>query len=195
MLRSLDEGALRFLRTRGHSAPAERAMSALALVTEWGVLWAALGLCAAALDEPRRARWLRAAAIGPLAVGVNHLVKVAVRRERPRLRGLPALGRVRSSRSFPSAHAASSAAAATAISRVTPAAGPPAYALAALVCLTRPYLGAHYPSDAIAGAALGLALGRAWPGLGQDGGRTRADAVRVAGRPDMPSPRPEAAAQ
>jgi len=193
VLRSLDEGALRFLRTRGHSAPAERAMSALALVTEWGLLWTGIGLAAAAIDQPRRARWLRVSAIGPLAVGVNHLAKVAVRRERPRLPGLPALGRVRTSRSFPSAHAASSTAAATAISRVVPTAGPPAYALATLVCLTRPYLGAHYPSDVLAGAALGLALGRAWPGLG-DGGRAPAGGVRMPPPPEMPLARREAAA-
>ena len=33
------------------------------------------------------------------------------------------------------------------------------------ICLTRPYLGMHYPSDVLAGAALGIAIGAGWPGL------------------------------
>ncbi len=34
-------------------------------------------------------------------------------------------------------------------------------AAAALMTLTRPYLGVHYPSDVVAGAALGGVLGAA----------------------------------
>ena len=36
---------------------------------------------------------------------------------------------------------------------------------AAAVCLTRPYLGMHYPSDVLGGAALGLLIGALWPGV------------------------------
>jgi undecaprenyl-diphosphatase len=67
--------------------------------------------------------------------------------------------------SFPSAHATSSLAAATAMGRVSPGARGPLYALAAAICLTRPYLGMHYPSDVVGGAALGLAIGALWPGV------------------------------
>ena len=65
--------------------------------------------------------------------------------------------------SFPSAHATSSLAASTAMGRVSPGARAPLYGLAAAICLTRPYLGMHYPSDVLGGAALGLAIGRLWP--------------------------------
>jgi undecaprenyl-diphosphatase len=41
----------------------------------------------------------------------------------------------------------------------------PAYGLAAAVCVGRPYLGMHYPSDVLAGAVLGYAIGRLVPGL------------------------------
>ena len=34
----------------------------------------------------------------------------------------------------------------------------PLYAAAGAMALTRPYLGVHYPSDVLAGAALGAAL-------------------------------------
>ena len=33
------------------------------------------------------------------------------------------------------------------------------FALAALIAIGRPYLGMHYPSDVLAGAVLGVALG------------------------------------
>ncbi len=44
--------------------------------------------------------------------------------------------------------------------RVAPGSRLPLYGLAGAICLTRPYLGMHYPSDVLGGAALGLAIGR-----------------------------------
>ena len=144
-------------------------MKALGMAGEWGAIWVAIGLAAAGLDQPRRRRWLRAAAVAPAAVGVNYLVKVGVRRQRPRLRRLPPLAGAPTQLSVPSAHATSSLAGATAMGRVSPEARLPLYVLAAAICLTRPYLGMHYPSDVLAGAALGLALGAAWRGVGGKG--------------------------
>ncbi len=141
-------------------------MRVIATAGEWGAIWALGSLAAATIDAGRRGRWVRAACVAPLAVSVNYGVKLAVGRRRPRLRGLPPLGRAPSRLSFPSAHATSSLAAATAMARVSPRSAAPLYGLAAAICVTRPYLGVHYPSDVLAGAALGLALGRAWPGLG-----------------------------
>ncbi len=132
---------------------------------EWAAIWVAISLGAASLDARRRERWLTAAAVGPAAVGLNYAVKLGVRRERPKLRGLPPLTGASSNLSFPSAHATSSVAAAVAMGRVAPSARPALYTLAAALCLTRPYLGMHYPSDVLAGAALGIALGRLAPGL------------------------------
>ena len=91
------------------------------------------------------------------AYGLNTAIKLAVRRRRPRLRGLPPLAPTPTQLSFPSAHASSSFAAARAYSGLLPAA--PLYGLAAGLALSRLYLGLHYPSDSLAGAALGLALG------------------------------------
>jgi undecaprenyl-diphosphatase len=164
-LRKLDRRLLRGMRTRAHEPRIEGAMKALGTAGEWGAVWGAIGLAAAAVDPPRRRRWLRAAAVAPAAVGVNYVVKLAVRRPRPRLRRLPPLAGAPSELSFPSAHATSSLAAATAMGRVAPGARPPLYGLAAAICLTRPYLGMHYPSDVLGGAVLGLVIGRLWPGL------------------------------
>jgi membrane-associated phospholipid phosphatase len=160
-----DLALLRFMRTRGHSPRAECAAKTIAASGEYGAIWAAVGLTAAALDSARRRRWLTAAALGPAAIGINFAVKLAVRRRRPQLDGLPPLGRAPSSLSLPSAHATASFAAATAMSRIAPRRGPVLYTGAALMGLTRPYLGMHYPSDVVVGAALGTALGKLMPGM------------------------------
>src|SRR6266540_4241861 len=103
---------------------------------------------------------------------------------RPRLRRLPPLAGAPSELSFPSAHATASLAAATAMARVAPGASLPLYGLAGAICVTRPYLGMHYPSDVLAGAALGLAIGAAWPGLAGRGAEDRLiDLVANAPRP------------
>jgi undecaprenyl-diphosphatase len=153
------------MRTRGHARLAEDAMKGLGMAGEWGAVWIAIAIAAALVDGERRGRWLRTTPVAPAAVGLNFLVKVAVRRERPQLRRLPPLASAPSQLSFPSAHATASLAAATAMGRVSPGARVPLYALAGAICLTRPYLGMHYPSDVLAGAALGIAIGAAWPGL------------------------------
>jgi undecaprenyl-diphosphatase len=167
MAQSLDLRLLRAMRTRGHSPAAERLMVNLGRLGEWGAVWAAIGLAGAAADPERRDRWLRGAAVGPGAVGLNFAVKLAVGRRRPRLRGLPPLAGAPSSLSFPSAHATSSVAAATAFGRVEPRSRLPLYTLAAAICATRPYLGLHYPSDVLGGAVLGLVIGGLVPGLGE----------------------------
>jgi membrane-associated phospholipid phosphatase len=158
-----DTALLRMLRTRGHAPAVERAAQAIAASGEYGAIWAAGGVLAATLDRPRRRQWLAAAALAPAAIGLNFGVKLVVRRRRPVLEGLPPLGGAPSSLSFPSAHATASFAAATAMSRIAPRRRPALFAGATAMALTRPYLGMHYPSDVLAGAALGTALGAAVP--------------------------------
>jgi undecaprenyl-diphosphatase len=58
--------------------------------------------------------------------------------------------------SFPSAHAANSFAAATILFQVHPLCGVAGIAVAALVAFSRVYVGVHYPSDALFGAAVGV---------------------------------------
>ncbi len=164
-LQALDRRLLRTMRTRCHGPQIEATGRVLGTAGEWGAAWVAIGVAAAVVDPTRRERWLHAAAVAPAAVGANYLVKLAVGRRRPRLRRLPPLASAPSELSFPSAHATSSLAAATAMGRVAPASRLPLYGLAGAICLTRPYLGMHYPSDVLGGAALGVAIGRLWPGL------------------------------
>jgi len=112
----------------------------------------------AIFDSANREAWLICALLAPIAIALNYVVKLIVKRPRPVLEGLPPLGGAPSSLSFPSAHATSSFAVATAMTRVDPL-GALAFLLAFALALGRPYLGMHYPSDVLAGAVLGIILG------------------------------------
>ena len=120
-------------------------------------------MAGAALGPAHRNRFLAAAGAAPAAIAINYLVKATAGRERPVIEGHPPLGPAPNKLSFPSAHSTSAVAGATALGRVAPRARPGLYGLAALVCIGRPYLGMHYPSDVVCGAALGYAIGRLWP--------------------------------
>jgi undecaprenyl-diphosphatase len=141
--------------------------SAFLFSNELGTLTfcAALVLAAAVWHLARRERW---EAVAWVAVGVAtwvlpELVKVAVGRPRPTLWPwlVPASGL-----SFPSGHAVAGTAfyplLGWTLGRGRPAVGRLAYALglvpAAFVGVGRLYLGVHWPTDVLAGWALGAAL-------------------------------------
>jgi membrane-associated phospholipid phosphatase len=161
-MRDLDIALLRAMRTSGHTPKLEKAARALGKAGNNGAIWVAIGLMLAALDEANREGWLICAVLGPVAIGLNYVVKLILRRPRPVLEGLPPLGGAPSSLSCPSAHATSSFAVATAMTRVEPVAAL-AFLLAFALALGRPYLGMHYPSDVLLGAVLGTALGLVVP--------------------------------
>jgi undecaprenyl-diphosphatase len=159
-LAALDLRLLRLLRTSGHTPAVEAALIRLARAGENGLLWNLIAVVGGTLSARRRDDYVRAMEIVLLTLLLNTAVKYVVRRARPLLEEeLPALTPVLSGRSYPSAHASTSFAGAHALA----AAGlPPAplRATAALMAVSRPYLGVHYPSDVVAGALLGDAVAR-----------------------------------
>jgi membrane-associated phospholipid phosphatase len=146
------------MRTHGHNPAAERAVAGFSRIGEHSAVWLALGVAGSALDAPRRARWHRATATVAGTYALNTAIKLVIRRCRPELPGLPPLTSTPTQLSFPSAHSSTSFAGALVYSRLgVPAA--PLYALAVGLALSRLYLGVHYPSDVLAGALLGTAIG------------------------------------
>jgi membrane-associated phospholipid phosphatase len=156
VLAPLDTALLRAFRTRGHHPAIERAVLALTAAGEHGALWFGLAAAGAAVDAPRRPHYVRAAATVGAAYAANQAIKFTVRRARPKLDGLPPLVHTRTQLSYPSAHATTSFAGARALAVCWPAV--PLYTMAVVMTLSRPYVGVHYPSDSVAGAALGTAI-------------------------------------
>ncbi|MFJ3233409.1 phosphatase PAP2 family protein [Streptomyces sp. NPDC086787] len=151
----LDHRILSALRAHGTDPRVASAVRGLSLVGEHGALWLGAGLAGAAVDGARRGSWLRGTAL----VAGAHLAGMAVKRlvRRPRPTHVEPLVRTAGRHSFPSAHATSSAAAAVAFGALGAHAAVP---LAAAVCLSRLVAGVHYPSDVVAGAALGALTAR-----------------------------------
>jgi len=131
-------------------------VAAVSRLGEQAMLWYAICALGALVDAERRPVYRRAARTVAGAYVLSQAIKIAVRRPRPKLEGLPPLSGTWSDRSYPSVHSATSFAAARMLSPALPAV--PLYAVAAALALSRPYLGLHSPSDILAGAALGAAV-------------------------------------
>src|SRR4051795_5197008 len=158
---SVDSALLRQFRTVGHQPAIETAVRRFSLLGEHGILWYSVSAIGALASPDHRRTFGRAAALVFGSFFANQAVKFVARRPRPQLPDPPALVHTASHRSYPSAHATTSAAAAVGLSRVLPAA--PVVAVASALALSRLYLGVHYPSDTVAGAALGWAVAELAP--------------------------------
>jgi undecaprenyl-diphosphatase len=135
-------------------------MKGLTFAGAAGLVWIVLGAVAAA--------WLRR----PLALVavilaieaasfLDGMLKSAVGRARPFVgdpRVHPSIA-LPHDPSMPSGHAMNAFAGAVLLGAVMPRARWPLLALAALIGLSRVYLGVHFPSDVIAGAIVGAAIG------------------------------------
>ena len=152
------------MRESGHANPrVVRTVASFSRTGEHAAVWFALGALGTATTNrgSRRNRAVRRGiVVTAVAYGLNTAIKFSVKRPRPELEDLPPLTPVVTGLSFPSAHATTSFAAAAAYSRALPLASPLFYGAATMFALSRPYLGVHYPSDVLAGAALGTATGR-----------------------------------
>ena len=144
----------------------DRPLRRLSDAADRSKLW--LGI-AAALAAVGGRTGRRAAATGLVALGldsglVNIGFKLAARRKRPDrdAAGVPADRRVPMphSASFPSGHAASAFAFATAVAQVEPEAAAPLLLLAGAVGYSRVHTGVHYAGDVVIGSLIGATIGQ-----------------------------------
>ncbi|GGS40280.1 bifunctional phosphatase PAP2/diacylglycerol kinase family protein [Streptomyces violaceus] len=135
-----------------------------------GALWfaAAAALAASRTPRARRAATRGLASLSLASLAINTLGKRSVRRPRPALDPVPLIRQLKRqpiTTSFPSGHAASAAAFATGVALESPVWGAVVAPVAASVALSRVYTGVHFPSDVLAGAALGVGAAFAVRGL------------------------------
>ena len=130
-----------------------------------GFIWIIFGTIAGIFPRNTAAMWRLWLAVGVSFILVDDVLKPMVDRARPfEVREIQLIDARPDTPSFPSAHAAMAAAGALAGTRMMPVAGWVLWPVAALVILSRAYLGIHWPSDIGAGAVIGLAI--AWFVLG-----------------------------
>jgi undecaprenyl-diphosphatase len=127
----------------------------LSLAGRAGIVWLVAAATVALLRG--RPRVFVLVAVADLVAGVAAtLLQRLFERGRPDVSRLLALPH---SHSFPSGHASTSFACATVLAVLEPRLRVPALLLAAAIAFSRLYVGVHYPTDVLAGAALGSFTG------------------------------------
>jgi undecaprenyl-diphosphatase len=138
----------------------DRVVPLVTYLGEGGAIWILLALVLLLRKDTRRYGLGVAVALVLDLVLCNLLLKPLVARPRPfTLREVTLLVKAPGDWSFPSGHTAASFAAAGALCFGKSKLGAPAVVLATLISLTRLYLYVHYPSDVVAGVAVGLLCG------------------------------------
>ncbi|WP_432042384.1 bifunctional phosphatase PAP2/diacylglycerol kinase family protein [Streptomyces cadmiisoli] len=140
---------------------AEPVLPRLSRSANHGVLWfATAGLIAASrTPRARRAAVRGIASLALASAAINTVGKRSVRRPRPVLDTVPRVRQLKRqpvTTSFPSGHSASAAAFAAGVALESPAWGSVVAPVAFSVAMSRVYTGVHFPSDVLAGAALGV---------------------------------------
>lgn len=170
-----------------HWPGAEPLLPRLSRSANHGLLWFGAAAGMAALGSSARSRRAALRGIASLAVAsaaINTVGKGAVRRERPILDLVPVIRQLKRqpfTTSFPSGHAASAAAFATGVALESKGWGAVVAPVAVAVAASRVYTGVHYPSDVVAGAALGIGAAFALRGVVPTRGQLPAP-----GRPLLP---------
>lgn len=159
---------------QSHTPAADDVMLLASAVGRAGFVWFVAAAIAAVFPARRMAAWRLLLAVSLTYLAVDGALKPLVHRDRPFvvLEDTRLIDQRPLTSSFPSGHAASAMAGALAASRLLPEVRFVWWALAALIAVSRVYVGAHWPSDVLAGALLGIAV--AWFVLG---GRARSTPV------------------
>lgn len=174
-------------------SPFDEVMKGLSTAADHSLLWIGIAaVLAARRGAGRKAAFRGVLSIGGASVLANAGLKPLLPRPRPAASepcAYQTIPNPPTSSSFPSGHAASAAAFATAVAMESSRLGAVVVPLAASVAYSRVHVGVHWASDVLAGAALGtgvaLATRRWWPVRPADEARARpVDAVPVLPRGD-----------
>ncbi|MFF9687610.1 bifunctional phosphatase PAP2/diacylglycerol kinase family protein [Streptomyces sp. NPDC014623] len=176
-----------------HWPGADAVLPRLSRSANHGLLWVGAAAGMAVLGSSARSRRAALRGVASLAVAsaaINTVAKQAVRRERPLLDKVPVVRQLKRqpfTTSFPSGHAASAAAFATGVALESKGWGAAVAPVAAAVAASRVYTGVHYPSDVLAGAALGVGAAFALRGVVPTRGQLPAPGRPPAEAPALPA--------
>ena len=160
-IQSADETVMLFIQNSLRFEPLSSIAKVITYIGEAGAIWIVIGLLLIFVLKDKRTGVL---VLAGLAIGylINDiLIKNIVMRPRPFI-DIPALETLikhPSSFSFPSGHSSSGFCSAYIIATRKGGKWRWCYVLAAVIALSRPYVGVHYLSDIIVGAVLGTLIG------------------------------------
>jgi undecaprenyl-diphosphatase len=160
-MEALDRSAVEWMSSL-HWPVVTPVMKGLTYAGAGGAVWILLGVVVA-FRYVRPLALLAVLVTIEVSVRSDALLKSVIGRDRPFVgdpRVHPSIG-LPHDPSMPSGHAMNAFAGAVLLAAVVPRARWPLLGLAALIALSRVYLGAHFPSDVVAGAILGAAIGAA----------------------------------
>lgn len=156
-IQSADEYIMLFLQDNVRTAVLNAIMIFVTTIGNTGAVWLILGAVMLIPKKHRRSGLTLLACISLCWIFNDLILKNIIARPRPfmTIESLTLLVGEPSSWSFPSGHSCSSFASAYALTKCFGKKGAWSYVLAALIALSRPYVGVHYVSDIIVGAIVG----------------------------------------
>jgi len=160
------DAALYTLVNAGHAPWLDDLMLLASAVGRAGFVWWTTALIAMVFPRRRMAAFRLILAVAMAYLLVDGFIKPVIGRERPFDVVVDArlIDQRPVTSSFPSGHTAAAFAGALAASRLFPRARLAWWILALGIAISRIYVGAHWPTDVLSGAAIGLAV--AWWVLG-----------------------------
>ena len=161
-LPALDGNTLLFIQDHIRNPVLTPVMQAITSLGDHGIFWIILTLPLLIPKRTRLAGICSALALIGSLVCNNMIIKNLVARTRPYdlIEGLRILTVKPDDFSFPSGHSGASFASAAALYRTLPRRwGVCLIVLAALIALSRLYVGVHFPTDVICGTIIGIILG------------------------------------
>ncbi len=156
----IEDDILLFIQEKLRSTHLDAVMKVITSLGDKGILWGGTTVLLAATNKYRKTGIKLGSSLCIGALITNLTTKNAVKRPRPFdvIDGLQTLISAPTDWSFPSGHTTSSIAAGLILlMRAPKKIGVPAFITGVMISLSRVYVGVHYPSDVVAGAAAGVA--------------------------------------
>lgn len=161
MIKAFDTNVLLYVQEHIRCAFLDPIMIAASRIGDKGIIWILICVFLLLFRKTRKGGMYQGASLAVEYTTCDLVLKKLIMRPRPYLdiENLSILVPIEHSASFPSGHAASSFACAFALTYIFGAKGAWAYVPACLIALSRLYVGVHYPSDVVCGAAFGTVVG------------------------------------